>query len=88
MVDLAASIYSSDMPSTRGLKKALIGLFQMRMAAIIEDEDAWEEYYGNRRLVKALHAYQCEMSEAVPASSEMLTPPATPTKKRKMGFSE
>ena len=89
IVDLACSIYSSDMPSTdRRLKKAIIALLMMRMAAIMEDEDAWEEYAGNGRLGKAVHRWQCEMSDVVSSSSGVLTPPITPTKKSKVDWSE
>jgi histone acetyltransferase HTATIP len=83
IIHLASSIYADDMPHTdRGLRKAIIVQLQARLPAIMEDEGAWDDYSRDRALVKALHAHQCELSE--PASfSGVLTPPSTPTKKRK-----
>jgi histone acetyltransferase HTATIP len=88
IVDLASSIYEEDMPPTdRGLKKAIIGQLQIRLESIMEDDDAWDEYSGNRVLVKAVHKNQVEMLEEGKASG-LVTPPASPTKKRKFDGSE
>jgi histone acetyltransferase HTATIP len=53
----------------------------------MEDDDAWDEYSGNRVLVKAVHKNQVEMLEEGKASG-LVTPPASPTKKRKFDGSE
>ena len=87
IVDLASSIFDDGTPALDcGLRAAIVTQLHVRMPAIIQDEDAWEEYAGNGRLVKALHARQCGGLEE--GRGGMLSPPATPTKKRKVQWSE
>jgi histone acetyltransferase HTATIP len=84
IVDLASSIYEEDMPQTdRGLKKAIIAQLQIRLPMIMEDDDAWDEYSGNRILVKAVHKNQVEMAEEGKGGSGLVTPPESPRKTSK-----
>jgi histone acetyltransferase HTATIP len=89
IVGLASSVYEEDMPQTdRGLRKAIITQLQIRLPAIMEDDDAWDEYSGNRVLVKAVHKCQVEMAEEGKGGSGLVTPPESPRKKRKFAGSE
>ncbi|KAF1835042.1 hypothetical protein BDW02DRAFT_310501 [Decorospora gaudefroyi] len=80
IVDLASTVYHEGFPAMDcDLRKAVIGLLQARLPAVMDDEEAWREYVGNQAVVKALHSHQCEMLEN--AQNGLLTPPVTPTKK-------
>jgi histone acetyltransferase HTATIP len=51
----------------------------MRMPAILEDKSAWEEFSGNKVVLRAFHVLQCETGESGGGGgSGMMTPPATP----------
>lgn len=81
IVDLASEIYGDNFPALdRGLRKALIIQVHARLPAIMDDKGAWDEYSGNKTLLKALHVYQCEVLEAATAHG-ILTPPVSPTKR-------
>ncbi|KAF1848313.1 histone acetyltransferase MYST2 [Cucurbitaria berberidis CBS 394.84] len=80
IVDLAGCLYDENYPKIdRGLRKATIKLLQARLPAIMEDEDAWKEFSDNKVVLKAFHAYQCEITDSE-FSTGVHTPPATPTK--------
>ncbi|CAA9957324.1 BTB domain containing protein [Pyrenophora teres f. maculata] len=80
IVDLAACIYDAAFPQIdRGLRKAIIAHVQTRLPSIMDDEAAWEDYSGNKAVLKALHIHQCEMIDG-PAFG-VLTPLASPAKK-------
>ena len=81
IVGLASGIYDESFPQIdRGLRKAIIAQLHTRLSAIMDDEEAWKECSENKAVLKALHAYQCEMLDAALCYG-ILTPPATPTKR-------
>ncbi|CAO2654407.1 Nn.00g111400.m01.CDS01 [Neocucurbitaria sp. VM-36] len=81
IVDLAGCLHDEQYPHIDlGLRKSAIKLLHARLPGIMEDEDAWKEFSDNKILLKAFHAYQCEMTDNG-SSTGVLTPPATPTKK-------
>ncbi|KAJ4375269.1 hypothetical protein N0V83_002355 [Neocucurbitaria cava] len=79
-VDLAICFHEQFPQIDLGLRKATIKLLQARLPAIMEDELAWKEFSDNKVLLKAFHAYQCEMADSE-SSTSVPTPPATPPKK-------
>ncbi|KAH9864574.1 hypothetical protein J1614_010509 [Plenodomus biglobosus] len=84
IVDLASSVYHEEFPTMDyGLRKACVMQLQARMPAILVDDDAWEEYAGNKELVKALHSYHCYHCDllGVGSGTGIMTPPTSPTKK-------
>lgn len=64
----------------RGLRRAIVLQLYTRLPAVMADSDAWAEYSENKAVLKALHAFQCEMLGSG-AGYGVMTPPASPTKK-------
>jgi histone acetyltransferase HTATIP len=66
-----------------GLRRTVIAQIDARLPALIADDGAWEEYSGNKTVMKALHAHQCETREysnSCAAVTVTVTPPVTPPK--------
>ena len=87
MVDLATNIHHENFPYVDGgLRMAVVAQIDARLPAIIDDDGAWEEYTGNKTVLKALHIYQCEMRDDTSSCATVtvtVPPPVTPTKNEK-----
>jgi hypothetical protein len=90
LVDLAISIFDEQCPQVdRGLRKAITGLLCVdRMPAIMDNQAAWEEYTGNKTLLRAVHVMKFPgsgkvRSLVVDETEQCATPPETPVRAKR-----
>jgi histone acetyltransferase HTATIP len=80
IIDLATCLFDNQSPQVdRGLRKAIITQIQQRLLTIIDDEAAWQEYSGNKAVLRAFHAHIARVHISVKVGTAPALPSLPPT---------